>query len=818
MLVSKNWIEDYLELENMPSDEEFCSRMIMSGSNIETSSPLVEACENIKIGRIDKIEKHPYADRLSVCQVSMGTRSFQIITSASNIYEGAYIPVALDGSVVPGPLHGSEDETGPVTIKAGTLRGMASDGMMCGPQELGIPEKIAPLNSKDGIWLLPGNWDEHLGDDFIEATGLKDTIIDFEITPNRPDCLSMIGMAREAAATFGGKLIYPEIRPVDPNGTEKKTGNMISVEIHSDACRRYTARIIENVKIGESPWWLQKKLMSAGIRPINNIVDITNFVMAEYGQPLHAFDIRNIEGNKIVVEEAHEGEIFTSLDGNERTLKEDMLMIKDGKKSIAIAGIMGGLNSEIRMDTETVVIESANFAPESVRKTSKTLGLRTEASSRYEKALDPNLCEVAADRVMTLVKMIGCGREVPGVVDVYPSVRKPKAVKARVSRINKVLGTSISRKEMESILESLEMKVEGEGDDLIITAPTVRMDLPEEVDFVEEIARMYGYDKLPSKLPDLATEVKNAESWNMRKLAGNTLCGMGLYEIQTFSFISEKDFDLCKIPEDAPERDTVKIINPMGDDTEAMRTIVTPAMLKVLARNYAHSRDHVRLFEIGTVYRKNPNGENMLPRESHNLAIGLYGEGEDFFSLKGIINALAEALGEPKLDYEAEESYPLYHPGRCARINIKTAGGDWKELGIMGEIHPDVAENYGIEERVYVAEIFFDILAKLSKHEIHYKGMAKYPAMTRDIAIVVDENTQVKDIEKVILGAGSELLKDLKLFDIYRGDQLEEGKKSVAYRLVYRHDDRTLTDKETDLAHAKILEALESQIGAAIRE
>lgn len=816
MLVSIDWIKDYVKLDKWPQDKEFCDRMIMSGSNIETISYLGEGIENVKIAKVLSIDKHPDADKLVVCQMDLGKLGkLQIVTGASNLYVGAYVPVAVDGSVVPGPLHGQPKQEGGVKISAGELRGVKSDGMMCGPQELGIADKCAPLVSKDGIWLLSGNYEDKLGENIDEVLGLKDGVVDFEITPNRPDCLSMIGMAREAAATFGGELVYPK---TDCNTLTEKSSDYIQVEVKSDLCKRYTARVIKDVKIEQSPWWLQKKLIAAGMRPINNIVDITNFVMMEYGQPLHAFDIRSLAGGKIVVDVAEEGSKFTTLDGVERSLDDSMLMINDANGPVAVAGVMGGLDSEIKPDTETVVLESANFVGSSVRQTSKKLGLRTEASGRYEKGIDPNLCEEAADRVCDLIDELGYGKVLEGSVDIYKSPEHPHVVSARVSRINKVLGTDLSREEMVAILESLEMKVQGTGDDMIVTAPTVRQDILKEVDFVEEIARMYGYDNLPNTLPKLDVKAENSLSWETRRKLRDLLCAMGADEIQTFSFINQKIFDACRIDEESWERDTVGIINPMGEDTAAMRTILTPGMLEVLARNYSRSVEGVRAFEIGKVFSKNYIQPEGLPDESFDLSIGVYGKDENFFTLKGMVECMFDMMGIKDVSYIAESEYGIYHPGRCARVVKVTDKGEEVELGIMGEVHPDVASNYGIGDKVYCGEFFLDRLIEFSSREIQYSKPPKYPSTSRDIAMVVSESTPVAEIEKVIKEAGTEILRSVKLFDIYRGIQVGHGKKSVAYSLTYRHDDRTLTDVETEEAHAKVVEALKNNLGASIRD
>lgn len=818
MLVSINWLKDYIDVPEMsePMAKTFCDKMIMSGSNIETVEETGKGFTGVKLGRIEKIDKHPEADKLVICKINLGKIGMkQIVTGAPNVCEGAYVPVAMDGSHIPGPLHGQPKAEGGVDISAGEIRGIKSDGMICSPEELGLSDKVVPMDSKDGIWILPGDWEERLGEDFDKATELSDVVIDFEITPNRPDCLSMLGMAREAAATFGSKMNYPE---TECEKTGEKAEDYISVEVNSELCKRYTARVIKDVKIGQSPWWMQKRLMGAGMRPINNIVDITNFVMMEYGQPLHAFDIRGLEGNKIVVDIAEKGGKFITLDGTERELDDTMLMIKDGEKPVALAGVMGGLNSEILPDTETVVIESANFLGSSVRQTSKKLGLRTEASGRYEKGIDPNLCEAAADRVCKLVEILGCGKILEGSVDVYKVPEEAPTVTARVSRINKVLGTDLPRDVMVKIFKGLEMKVTGEGDNMVITPPSVRQDLLEEVDYVEEVARIYGYDNLPNTLPELTTKVENSKNWDLRKLTRDIMCGMGANEIQTFSFISDKDFDALRIDDDSWERDTVKVINPMGEDTSAVRTILMPGMLDVLGRNYSRGIENVRAYEIGIVFSKNLMNPDGLPDETRDLSIGAFGEGENFFTLKGMVETLMEELGIKNVKYVSENGYGLYHPGRCARIIMSPEEGDDIELGIMGEIHPDVAENYGLGERAYGAEIFFDKLVMYSDREVHYVKPPRFPSMSRDIAMIVDEDEPVANIEDVIKKASTELLRDVKLFDVYRGEQVGEGKKSVAFSLTYRRDDRTLTDEETEEMHGEIVKALKEELGALIRD
>ncbi|MEF9921478.1 MAG: phenylalanine--tRNA ligase subunit beta [Anaerovoracaceae bacterium] len=811
MLVSIEWLKEYTDVN--VDTVEFCDRMIMSGSNIETCENLGEDIHNVKVGKIVKIEKHPDADKLVICQLDFGTGQLcQIVTGATNVFEGAYVPVAVDGSVIPGPLHGQPKQEGGVTISKGQLRGVESNGMLCSASELGFDDKVVPIVHKDGIWILEGEY--QLGQDLVTALGLKDSVVDFEITPNRADCLSMIGMAREAAATFGTELKYPDLEIAHGKGDAKE---YIEVEVKSDLCKRYTARIIKDVKIEQSPWWLQKRLIHAGMRPINNIVDITNYVMLEYGQPLHAFDIRSIAGNKIIVDTAKEGEKFTSLDQVERTLTEDMLMINDGEKAVAIAGVMGGLNSEILDDTSTIVIESANFNGDSIRATSKKLTLRTEASGRYEKGIDPNLCEAAADRVCKLVEMLNAGTVVGGSVDVYKNVEKAKPVEVRVSRVNHVLGIDVPRKFMVDVFESLEMKVKGIGDVMTVTPPTIRQDLVEEIDFVEEVARMYGYDKMPVTLPRGNNESGQSKERSLRDLARNTMCGMGANEIQTYSFVSPKGVDNVRIAEDSWERAFVEIINPLGEENSVMRTILTPNMMEVLGRNYSRNIDRVKAFEIGNTFLKNYISADSLPDEQDSMCIGLYGKGESFFTLKGIVVELLARLGIEDLQFVAETEYGVYHPGRCARI-VASKAGEEIELGIMGEVHPEVTKKYGIGTECYCCELMFNVVNELSDTTISYSQLPKYPSTSRDIALLVDDSVSVGEIEKVIKEAASEILREVKLFDVYKGKQVEDGKKSVAFTLTYRHNDKTLTEEDVAKVHNNVLEALKEKVNANLRE
>lgn len=813
MLVSWNWLKDYIDIN--VDVEEFCDRLIMSGSNLETCVEVGKGIEGVKLGRIDKIEKHPDADKLVVCQINLGNKTEQIVTGASNVFEGAFVPVCVDGSVIPGPLHGQPKQEGGVKITKGKLRGVESFGMLCSASELGFDEKVAPMASKDGIWILEGDYSDKLGENLVDTLEIKDYTIDFEITPNRPDCLSMLGMARETAATLGGRVKYPETQCKE---MIENVNDYVSVEVKSDLCKRYTARVIKDVKIQQSPWWFQKRLMSVGMRPINNMVDITNWVMMEYGQPLHAFDIRNVSGGKIVVDLAEDGEQFTTLDGKARLLNKSMLMIKDAEKSIALAGVMGGLNSEVEDDTQVVILESANFLGSNVRRTSKELALRTEASGRYEKGIDPNLCKEAADRACYLIELLGAGKVVEGSIDIYPSPETAKPVEVRVSRINKVLGTDISREKMEEILKSLECQVMGSGDVMIVLPPTVRQDLLKEVDFVEEIARIYGYDNLPMTIPASRSITSQTENRKLRKLAADVLCSMGANEITTFSFVSPSQVDKIRIDEDSIERAFVKLLNPLGEDTSVMRTVLTPSMLEVLSRNYNRNVDKVRAFEIGTTFMTNFIDPKGLPFEDFSICLGAYGDGEDFFTMKGMVSNLLKELGIKNFDFVAEREYGVYHPGRCARITLTTEKGEEVELGIMGEIHPDVAENFDLGVRTYCAELLLTTIEEFSNREINYHQPPKYPSMSRDIALTVDEDITVAQLVKAIEGAGHEILRSVQLFDIYRGKQVAEGKKSLAFNLTYRHDDKTLTDGEVKVVHDDILNILKEKYNALLRD
>ncbi len=855
MKVSVNWLKDYVNLDGLDI-KEFCSAMIMSGSNLDTYETIYEGIKGVVVGKVLSVEKHPDADKLVVCQVNVGKESpIQIVTGAKNVFEGAFVPVAMDGSV----LYPKGVENDPLLISTGKLRGVTSEGMMCGATELGFSDKVVPMAVRDGLWILNENYDDKLGMSFDEALGLNDYVVDFEITSNRPDCLSMLGMAREAKATFKREIEYPSLKF---ETAEESCKELIDAKIEDSLCRRYVARVIKNIKIEQSPWWIQKRLMTAGMRPINNIVDITNFVMLEFGQPMHAFDIRDIEGGVIRVALAEEGEKFTTLDDSERTLDDTMLMIKDANKSVGIAGIMGGLNSEIKEDTNTIVLESANFDKANIRKTSKKLGLRTEASSRFEKGIDPNLCKMAADRFCQLVSELGYGTVLADEVDVYPEEYKPPTITVRVSRINKVIGTELSREDMVEILERLDISVAGEGDEMIVTPPTIRGDLQREVDYVEEIARIYGFNNIPMTFPkEVTPEIKNS-SWDLREKARDVLTALGANEIQTFSFINHKILDAMNIDEDSWERSLVELINPMGEDTAAMRSLLSGGMLDVLGRNFSRNVSSMRAFEIGNTFTKNFADERALPDETINLSLGMYGEGEDFFAMKAMIEDFLWSLGFERVIFEKESEYALYHPGRCARVLVDLAGTEPSnrikmiddmnakledidkdlqegeiavlrelvetmamskdvgqvEIGIMGEIHPDVLEAFGIGTRAYMGEFIFDLISELYNKKTVYTPLPKFPAMSRDIAVLVDEDVAVGQLKKAIEGMKLEIVESVEIFDIYRGEQVEDGKKSVALSIMYKHKDKTLTDEETSLVHNEVLSMLEKEFNAVLRD
>lgn len=791
MKIPYSWLKDYAEVNVDPHT--LGDKLTLSGSALEEVIIQGDNIKNVVTCKIKKIEKHPDADRLNVCQVDIGTEEIQIVTAATNMKEQDIVPVALHKSIL---ADGTE-------IKKGKMRGVVSNGMFCSEEELGI----AGDEPVHGLMILPA--DAPIGMDIKEYLGLNKAILDFEITSNRPDCLSIVGMARETAATLRTSYKMPNF-----NYEAKCSSNIndeLKVEVKDELCRRYMAKGVKNVKVKPSPGWMQERLLEAGVRPINNIVDITNFVMLELGQPMHAFDARQIESKTIVVERALDGEKFTTLDEIERELDSSILMIKDGSKSVAIAGIMGGLNSEIQDDTTEVIFESANFEGTNIRVSSKKLNLRSESSSRFDKDIDPNLAKLAIDRACALICELGCGEVMEGTIDVYNSVKEESSITVDSKWINKFLGTDISKEEMKEALDSLDLKTKLNGNDLNITIPTFRIDIAIKEDIAEEVARIYGYDKIPTTIFKVATEREpKYKNDILTDVVIETMIGSGVNQSISYSFVSPKVFDKVNIPADSKLRNVVKIKNPLGEDYSVMRTTTLPSIMESLGRNYSRNNDYVRLFEIGRTYIPNED-QTKLPTEKNVLTIGIYGDC-DYLDLKGIVENVIDGLGITKAKYVRESENPSYHPGKTAALMVRN-----KKVGVFGEIHPDVTEKYGIDVDCYVAELDLDVLFEASSTTKTYKPLPKFPAVTRDIALLCDDSILVAEIEETIRKAGGNLVEKVQLFDIYKGAQIPEGKKSIAYAIAYRDEKKTLEDKDIAKVHDKILKALEHKLGAVLR-
>ena len=791
-----NWLKDYVDIDVSP--KEFADAMTMSGSKVEGIEVQGEEISKVVVGKIISIEKHPNADKLQVTQVDIGSEVIQVVTGAQNIKLNDYIPVALVGATLPGDKK----------ISKGKLRGVESNGMMCSIEELGLTREDYPDAPEDGIYILePGL---ELGKDIKEVLGINETSFEFEITSNRPDCLSMIGLAREAAVTLKKEFKKPQIKVLE-EGDEAQ--NYISVEIKDpDLCPRYAARVVKDVKIGPSPKWMRDRLRAAGVRPINNIVDITNYVMLEYGQPMHAFDLKDIQGNKIIVRRAEEGETIKTLDDQDRKLDSSMLVIADENRAVAVAGVMGGANSEITDNAKTILFESANFNGTSVRLTSKKLGLRTEASSRFEKGLDVENVIPALERAVQLVEELGAGTVCKGIVDCY--VKKPEQVtlSLRPDKINALLGTDISREEMIDILKALEFEVDEINN--TVKVPSFRPDVEREADLAEEIARFYDYNNIqPTLLSGKeATLGKKTYKQRIEDLIKDTMVSCGLYETFTYSFTSPKDFDKLNIPQDSSLRKAVVISNPLGEDYSIMRTTTIADMLKVISTNYNRRIEEARLFEMSFVYLPESLPIKELPKENPVLTIGMYGK-TDFYELKGIVEELISRLGIKGYEFMPVKDNPTFHPGRTACLTIN---GEY--AGILGEVHPVVSENFECPDRTYMAVIEIENLVKNADLEPQYKPLPKFPAVTRDIAMLVKDEVMVKQIEDIIKQRAGKILEDIKLFDVYKGKQVPEGMKSVAYSITFRASDRTLTDEEVGKAMTKILDGLKNNIGAQLRE
>ena len=793
MKLPMSWLSDYMDAEGI-TPKEYADRLTMTGSKVEGVENLGSEIDKVVAGRVLTCEDHPDSDHLHVCTVDAGTgEELQIVCGAPNVKAGITVPVALHGSTLPGG----------VKIKKGKLRGVVSNGMICSHDELGISEGLLGYEPEYGILILPD--DIKPGTDIKDVFGLNENVVEFEITSNRPDCFSIIGLARESALTFGREFSVPK-----PEFTEAQDNiaDHLSVEVlDKDKCLRYCARMVKNVKIGPSPAWMRERLHACGVRSINNIVDITNYVLLEYGQPMHAFDLRDLEDNKIIVRRAADGEVIKTLDEQDRKLTNDDLVIADGKRAVAIAGVMGGFNSEVKDDTTTVIFESATFDAASVRLTAQRVGLRTEASSRYEKGLDYNNTVPAVERACQLVEQLCCGEVCSGMLDVVGSVKERITIPFRPDKINKFLGTDIDESEMLRYFKALGIEV----DNMTLIPPTFRPDLEGEADIAEEVARFHGYDKIPTTL--LSGEATCGGKTPEQKLAdkiGELLCAQGMNEIYTMTFISPSNFDKIGLSADSPLRNTVKIKNPLGEDTSVMRTSTIPSMLDILSRNYNYRNASARLFEQGKIFL--PKEGEKLPDEPVVVTLGMYGADEDFFTLKGTVEELLGQLHINNASFTAVKDNPTYHPGRAAKV---TANGT--ELGIIGQIHPSVSKKYGIDVPCYAAELSFDALKAAIDYDIKYSPLPKFPAVTRDIAMLVDRETPVAEIEAVIRKSAGKLLEDIKLFDVYEGEQIPEGKKSVAYSAVFRAADRSLTGDEVQEVFDKVLKNLASELDAQLR-
>lgn len=802
MKVSVEWLKEYSDIDVNLKD--LFEMLTMTGSKVEAIESKGNNIKNVVVGKILEIEKHPDADKLVVTKVDVGTEKLQIVTGAKNVKVGDIVPIAKDGAELPGGIK----------IKTGKLRGVDSYGMMCSIGELELTLADYPEQIEDGIMILPNEYEKFLGKDVVELLNLKEDIIEFEITPNRPDCLSVEGLGRETAITLKKEFKNPRQNLKDIKVEKKDEIEGLRVDIKApELCYRYAARVIKDVKIGPSPEWMRRRLKAAGVRSINNIVDITNYVMLELGQPMHAFDIKSIEGKHITVRRAENGEKITTLDEQERTLTDEMLVIADDKKAVAVAGVMGGMNSEIEPDTETVVFESAVFNGGNVRITAKKLGLRTEASARYEKGLPQENAIRVVNRAIELVEQLGVGKVVDGVVDVYPTKQQENEIEFSQERINALLGTNIDKQEILDIFEKLDIKVQGN----IAIPPFYRNDIEGEADLAEEVLRIYGYDKLESSL--MVSNTTLGEKTKQQKIEDNLLHYLyanGFSEIYTYSFYNNKELEKINLDNESElVKEQITLKNPLNDDYTTMRTTTLPSMLQTLAFNSAKKNQNVRLFEIARTYQNINNSieQNKLPEEQKVLTIGMYGEQVDFYILKGYVENILNLTNIKKYEIMKEDKHPTYHPGRTANVWI---GKD--KIITFGEIHPQVMENYGIKDRVYIAEIAIDKIAKYSKENKKYEPIAKYPAVERDLAIIVDEEIESGSIEKLIQKKAKDILEEVKLFDVYRNEKLGDSKKSLAYSLKFRSKEKTLQEEQINETMNSIIETLEKELKAELRK
>ena len=806
MNTSLSWIKAYVPDLDVTA-QEYTDAMTLSGTKVEGYEVLDADLDKIVIGQIEKIEKHPDADKLIICQVNIGTETVQIVTGAPNVKEGDKVPVVLDGGRVAGGHEPGSRVAGGIKIKKGKLRGVESCGMMCSIEELGSNRDMYPEAPEEGIYIFPET--AVVGESAVKALGLDDVVFEYEITSNRVDCYSVVGIAREAAATFR-KEFHPPV--VTPTGNDEDVNDYIRVTVKdADLCPRYCARVVKNIKIGPSPEWMQRRLASVGIRPINNLVDITNYVMEEYGQPMHAYDLATIEGNEIVVRTAEKGEKFTTLDGQEREMDETVLMICDGKKSIGIAGIMGGENSMITDDVQTMLFEAACFDGTNIRKSSKKVGLRTDASGKFEKGLDPNNAQAAIDRACQLVEEMGAGEVVGGMVDVYGKKKEPVRVPFDADAINALLGTNVSKEDMIGYFKKIDLEYDEETNEVI--APTFRHDLFRLADLAEEVARFYGYDNIPTTLPKgEATTGKLSYKLRIEEVARDIAEFCGFSQGMTYSFESPKVFDKLKIAEDSPLRQAVEIMNPLGEDYSIMRTTSLNGMLTSLATNYNRRNKNVKLYELGNIYIPKALPLTELPEERMQFTLGMYGDG-DFFSMKGVVEEFFDKIGLHKKEtYDPNAGKSYLHPGRQANIIY-----DGVVVGYLGEVHPDVADTYGIGEKAYIAVLDMPEIVERATFDRKYEGIAKFPAVTRDISMVVPKEIMVGQIEEVIEKKGGAYLESYALFDLYEGAQIKSGFKSVAYSIVFRAKDKTLAEADITQAMDKILKALE-EMGIELRK
>lgn len=805
MNTSLSWLKMYVPDLDVTA-QEYTDAMTLSGTKVEGFERLDADLENILIGQIEKIEKHPDADKLIVCQVNVGSGIVQIVTGANNVAEGDKVPVVLDGGRVAGG-HDGKKTPGGIKIKAGKLRGVESKGMMCSIEELGSSKEMYPEAPEHGIYIFPE--EAKVGESAIKALGLDDVVFEYEITSNRVDCYSVIGIAREAAATFN-KDFRPPV--VDAIGNAENVNDYVKVEVKDeDLCSRYCARLVKNVKIGPSPKWMQRCLVANGIRPINNLVDITNYVMEEYGQPMHAYDLSSIAGNKIVVRRAKDGEEFTTLDGQIRKMDESVLMICDEEKAIGIAGIMGGENSMITDNVQNVLFEAACFDGTNIRLSSKKIGLRTDASGKFEKGLDPNNAKAAIDRACQLMEELGAGEVVGGMVDVYSKKKEPVRLPFEPEKINSLLGTDLTAKEMLSYLEKVELCLDEETNEIV--APTFRHDIFRTADLAEEVARFYGYDNIADTLPrGEATAGKLSYKMRIEEIARDVVEAHGFSQGMTYSFESTKVYDKLLIEKDSPIRNAIEISNPLGEDFKIMRTVSLNGILLSLATNYNRRNKEVRLYEMGNIYLPKQLPITELPEERMQLTLGMYGDG-DFFTMKGVVEEFFETVGmteRPVYDPNTDKSF--LHPGRGAHIYYKNV-----LVGYLGEVHPKVAENYNIGSRAYIAVIDMPAIMDFTSFDRKYQGIAKYPAVTRDISMTVPKEILVGQIEEIIGQRGGSILESFYLFDIYEGEQIKKGFKSIAYSITFRHKDKTLEEAEVSSAMKKILNGLET-LGIELRQ